>query len=71
MNERPCCRVCKGSAPHMFCRWKACDCHKVTGSAPSGRPLYKDLTAEKAIGRADSDRSGTGYQGRPIYTKAR
>lgn len=66
----PCCRLCKGRAPHMFCRSGTCKCHTPPQqSAKTGQSLYRDPVAEQAIGRADSDFNGVGLQGRPVYLK--
>lgn len=65
----PCCSLCKGTAPHMFCRSGSCLCHSTARQKQSGRELYRDPVAEQAIGRTMRDRNGIGYQGRPIYLK--
>lgn len=66
----PCCRLCRGTAPHHFCRSETCKCHSAAEQKQkSGRELYRDPVADQAIGRTMRDRNGIGYQGRPIYLK--
>ena len=55
MRAYPCCQLCAGSAPHKFCkRSRECKCHyeqERRDRSKNGRPLYRDRTADEAIGR--------------------
>ena len=55
MTHIECCSECKGSAPYFICRDGGCFCHVAKNLAAlkeKRRPMYRDPTAELAVGRA-------------------
>lgn len=52
MRAYLCCTKCKGKMPAFRCRNGECKCHARQMKLPdNGRPLYRDKTADTAIGR--------------------